>query len=70
MAPQNMRVFDGRKFMWDGELYDSPAAAEAKKQDYENQGFETQMLEEEGKAVLYTRRVVKEIVLEGEPPSA
>jgi hypothetical protein len=69
MAPQNMRCFDRRKFMWDGEAYDSPAAAEAKKNDYETQGFETQLVEEEGKPLLYTRRVVKEIVIEGEPPA-
>jgi hypothetical protein len=64
-----MRFFDRRKFMWDGEAYDSTAAAEAKKKDYETQGFETQLVEEEGKAFVYTRRVVKEIVIEGEPPS-
>jgi len=69
LAPHNMRFIDRRKFMWDGEAYDSPAAAEAKKKDYETQGFETQLVEEEGKAFVYTRRVVKEIVIEGEPPS-
>jgi len=69
MAPQNMRFFDRRKFMWDGEAYDLRAAAEAKKKDYEIQGFETQLLEEEGASLLYTRRVVKEIVIDGEPPS-
>jgi hypothetical protein len=69
MTPQNMRFFDRRKFMWDGETYDSAAAAEAKKKDYETRGFETQLVEEEGAPLLYTRRVVKEIVIEGEPPS-
>lgn len=69
MPTQSMRFFDRRKFMWDGEAYESRAAAEAKKADYETQGFETQLLEEEGKALVYTRRVVKEIVIEGEPPS-
>ena len=70
MTAQNMRFFDRQKFMWDGEAYDSRAAAEAKKKDYETQGFETQLLEEEGTSLLYTRRVVKEIVIDGEPPSA
>jgi len=69
MAPQNMRFFDRRKFMWDGEAYDSRIAAEARKNDYEKQGFEAQLVEEEGAPLLYTRRVVKEIVIEGEPPS-
>ncbi len=70
MAPQSVRFFDRRKFLWDGEAYGSAAAAEAKKAEYEAQGFETQIVEEEGAALVYTRRVVKEIVLEGEPPSA
>ncbi len=63
---ESMRFFDRRKFMWDGEVYDSPAAAEAKKKEHESQGFETQLVEEEGKVFVFTRRVVKEIVLEGE----
>ena len=50
MTPQNVRFFDRRKFIWDGEAYDSPAAAEAKKSEYEGQGFETQLVEEEGEA--------------------
>jgi hypothetical protein len=63
---ESMRFFDRRKFMWDGEVYDLPAAAEAKKKEYDSQGFETQLVEEEGKVFVFTRRVVKEIVLEGE----
>ncbi len=63
---ESMRFFDRRKFMWDGEVYDSPAAAEAKKKEYDSQGFETRLVEEEGKVFVFTRRVVKEIVLEGE----
>jgi hypothetical protein len=69
MAPQNMRFFERLKFMWDGEAYDTRDAAEAKKNDYETRGFETQLVEEEGNTLLYTRRVVKEIVIEGKPPS-
>ena len=69
MAPLNMLFLDRRKFMWDGEAYGSRAAAEGKKSEYEAQGFETQLVEEEGTPLLYTRRVVKEIVVEGEPPS-
>jgi len=70
MTPQNVRLIDRRKFMWDGEAYDSDAAAEAKRRDYEAQGFETQLVREEDKPLLYTRRVVKEVVVEGEPPPA
>ena len=66
----SVRFFDRRKFLWDGEAYESPAAAGAKQKAYEAQGFETQVLEEEGKALVYTRRVVKEIVIEGGNPNA
>ena len=66
--PQNVRFFERQKFLWDGAAYDSSGDAEAKKADYEAQGFETQVMEEEGKFLLYTRRVVKEVVIESEPP--
>jgi hypothetical protein len=70
MTPHNMRFFDRRKFMWDGEAYETRAAAEVKQREYAAHGFETELVEEEGKPLLYTRREVKEIVLEGEPPPA
>ena len=66
--PESVRFFDRRKFLWDGEVYDASPAAEAKRSGYEAQGFETQLVEEEGKLLLYTRRVVKEVVVQGEPP--
>ena len=68
MAPQNIRFFDRRKFVWDGEVYDSSTMVEARRSDYEAHGFETQLVEEEGKLLLYTRRVVKEVIVEGTPP--
>jgi len=67
-VPQNVRFFERQKFLWDGETYDAAPAAAAKKIEYETQGFETQLAEEEGQVFLYTRRVVKEVVVAGEPP--
>ncbi len=67
MAPQNVRLFDGRKFMWDGESYETRAAAEAKRNEYATGGFETELIEDEGVPWLYTRRVVKDVVVDGEP---
>jgi ribosomal protein L34 len=57
------------KFMWDGEIYGSSPDAENKKKAYEEKGFETRMFNEEGKYLLYTRREVKEIVLDGAAPT-
>jgi len=59
---------EGNKYMWDGAEYSTRAEAEAKVSTYETDGFETQIIEEEDKFLVYTRRVVTEIVLEGEAP--
>jgi len=55
---------DGKKFMWDRALYSTESEAEEKKEQYEKNDFEVVHLKEEGKHLLYTRRVVTEIVLE------
>jgi len=58
--------YDGNsKFMWDGELYQDRDSLEAKKGEYEGNGFEARVFEQEGNFILYTRRVVKEIILDG-----
>ena len=59
-------IFEGSsKFMWDGEIYDSAGDAENKKKEYEGSDFEVRVLEKEDKHLVYTRRVVKEVVVEG-----
>ena len=54
--------------MWDGETYENENLAQETKARYEENGFETQLFEEEGQYVVYTRRMVTEIVIEGEAP--
>ena len=63
MADQ-ARVFDGKKFMWDGEEYDDKKKAAEVEKKYTEDGFDVQSCQENGKILLYTRRVVTEIVLE------
>jgi hypothetical protein len=64
MAEQ-ARFFDGKKFMWDGEEYDSEKNAKAAQKQYKENGFEVKLCcDDEGNVLLYTRRVVTEIVLE------
>lgn len=65
MGMEDARYEGNSKFMWDGETYASSSDAETRKKSYEEKGFETRMFSEEEKYLLYTRRVVKEIVLEG-----
>ncbi|MEN8614103.1 hypothetical protein ABFB09_02290 [Dehalogenimonas sp. THU2] len=52
------RLFEGKKFMWDGRAYDNESAAREQAQTYKADGFEVGELAEEGKYYLFTRRVV------------
>ena len=64
MAEQ-ARFFDGKKFMWDGQEYESEKDAKAEQKKYNENGFEVELYrDDEGKVFVYTRRVVTEIVLE------
>ena len=68
MQPDSVMFREGDKLMWDGEVYETHEAAEAKQKEYADHDFETQLVEGEGKSLVYSRRVVTEIVLEGEAP--
>ncbi len=68
MEVQEVRYVDKDKYMWDGAIYETKEEAENKKAEYEDNNFQVQLLEQEGKFLLYSRRVVTEIVLEGEAP--
>lgn len=59
-----VRYFDGKKFMWDSEEYPDKEKAEEAKKKYSEAGFEVQSCMEDGKVLLYTRRVVTEVVVE------
>ncbi len=64
--PDVSKIINGKKFMWDGVVYESKKEAEATMQKYKDDNFEVELIEEEKKHLLYTRRVVTEIVVEGE----
>ena len=68
MQPDNVMFREGDKFMWDGEVYETHEAAEEKRKECADHDFETQLVQQEGQFLVYTRRVVTEIVLEGEAP--
>lgn len=68
--PDSFKIIDSKKFMWDGETYEGMDQAKIAEESYKKENFETMIIEEEGKPLVYTRREVKEIVLEGEPPPA
>ncbi len=50
--------------MWDNVQYPDTAAAEAAAESYKSDGFEIQIVEEGDTALVYTRRVVTEVVVE------
>jgi hypothetical protein len=52
------RIFDGKKFLWDGEEYESQEEATAVEQNYRSEGFDVQRVALGSKALLYTRRLV------------
>ena len=57
-------IIDGKKFMWNQESYATEAEAKEKMAKYEKDGFETRHVKKESKFLIYTRRVVTEILLE------
>ena len=64
---QLARIINGKKFMWDGKDYPDEKSALDTAQEYKNNGFETEVFEEEKKYYVFTRRVVEEVVVEGQP---
>jgi len=69
--PDLAKIIDGKKFMWDNIVYETEAEAKEVKNKYLADNFEVELIEEEieegKKYLVYSRRVVTEIVLEGEP---
>ena len=61
---EKARFFEGKKFMWDGEEYDNEEKASAVEKQYREKDFEAAIVREGGKALLYTRRVVTEVVVQ------
>jgi hypothetical protein len=67
IMPDSVKIIDTKKFMWDGETYDTKDSAAEAEIKYKGDNFETRLLEEEGKFLVYTRRLVTEVVVEGAP---
>jgi hypothetical protein len=61
---EKVKIFDEKKFMWDGRTYMSESEAITIKVEYEKNNFETRIVQEEEKYFLFTRRVVTEVVIE------
>jgi len=68
MDPDIARFFEGLKYMWDGEVYDTEDSADEKQREYQDKGYDTRLVEAEDKYLVYNRRVAKEVVVEGPAP--
>ena len=63
--PADYRTVNEKKFMWDGVQFPSKDAILDAMQKYKKDGFEVETVEEGEKLFLYTRRVVKEVAVQG-----
>jgi len=59
-SPPVTVVADGKKFMWDGETYETSDAADQARQRYERDRFEVRTVEHDGRCLVYTRRKVQQ----------
>lgn len=67
--PDSSRIINGKKFMWDGIVYPTQGEAQGAVEKYKTDHFDVELVEEESQFLVYTRRAVKEIVLDGKPPA-
>jgi len=63
MSPNPTIISDGKKFMWDGCFYTTREEAAPAQKAYRMDNFEVRVLEEQGKFLTYTRRVVKAVAV-------
>ena len=51
------RKVNGKKFMWDGVVYDRDESAQQVMEGYAKDGFEVEKVVEDGQFLVYSRRV-------------
>lgn len=63
MSPNLAMINDGKKFMWDGQLYETREEASRVAQSYLDEDFQIQIVEEGGKFLVYSRRTAQEVAV-------
>jgi hypothetical protein len=61
--PQRAVMIEGKKFLWDGRLFDTHDDASRQAEAYKTDNFEVQLVERGNQHLVYTRRLVKEVVV-------
>jgi hypothetical protein len=62
MSPNLTAIIEGKKFMWDGRVFDARDEGLRQADAYRNDNFEVQLVEQDAKFLVYTRRAVNEVV--------
>jgi hypothetical protein len=52
------RIFEDKKYMWDGEIYETEETAKTTALKYEKDGFETKIIKEKDQYFIYNRREI------------
>lgn len=60
MSAKPAMTSDGKKFMWDGNLYATHEASVAAAESYRNNDFDVRIVKEDNNFLVYSRRVVRE----------
>jgi hypothetical protein len=55
--PVNYRIINNKKYMWDGKIYENEGDALNTATTYKKDNFDVQLIQEENKYLLYTRRL-------------
>jgi len=55
------RIFQGKKYMWDGKAYSDRKEAEETARKYQSERFEVETITEDGQYFVFTRRVAAEV---------
>ena len=61
--PDRAVTLDGKKFLWDGHRFETHDDASQQAEAYRKDGFEVQIIGASGSYLVYSRRVVKEVVV-------
>ena len=55
--PANFKIIDNKKYMWDAKTYANEGDTLNIAAAYKKNGFDVQLINEEGKHLIYTRRL-------------
>ena len=65
MSPNLAVINNGKKFLWDGQIYATREEADSIEASYQKDNFVVWTVEQDGRFLVYARRVVKEVPVTG-----